>query len=636
MPFRGIHRYPLYSPLHFSSVLILLFCLKDNYVRFRIAAFCGLLCLLCTDLHAQSNELSFSHISARPGEERTVALSGTFVGGMSGLVITVLFNPSVIQVLDVTTATLTEDFTLHSSVSNGRLTIAMASAQSITTVFPEWLLDLHVRVIGAPGAVTGLDLVSVVVNEGEATANTVDGSLTVLREASILGWVLYYADLQAVPNAVLSATGAASISDTTDIAGRYQIGPTPVGDYDIALSRGDGSLAAIDALDAADILRHLIGELTLSPDQSFAADVSGNGVIGTTDAALILRFLVGLESSFPVGSFWQFKPGTMQFQPLIQDEFRNFTAYLMGDVDGSWESAGGTGKRLAATGPSLRLQRLPAAPDRQLELLVRADDLTRMRGGTLEFSYDTDALRALDVERADLGPDFLLVSNLQEPGVLRVAFAGTQALEGSADLLRVVFEERGLRGAPTQVAVASARLNQTDLAPVGLASLSYQLGRPLADVTGDGLVDLDDFFSLLDHMGSDESRFDLNADSVVDMGDIFVLFDELGSGRPKAVALAVQLGLVSQPALPPNAPNPFNSSTVIPYVTSVDGPVSLTVYDLIGQRVRELAAGNMTAGQHAVTWDGRDSSGRAVASGSYILRLQSLAGTASRKVLLLR
>lgn len=626
---------PLYSP-HSTTPPSSQVRQKGNYVRFRIAALCGLLCLFGSEVQAQSNQLSFPDITARPGEERTVALSGTFVGGMSGLVITILFNPSVIQVLDVTTATLTSDFTLQSSVSNGRLTIAMAAAQPVTTVFPEWLLDLHVRVIGAPGTVTGLDLISVVVNEGEATASTVDGSLTIVREASILGWVLYYADLQAVPNVVLTATGAATIADTTDTDGRYQIGPTPVGDYDIEMSRANGSLAAIDALDAADILRHLIGELTLSPDQAFAADVSGNGIIGTTDAALILRFLVGLESGFPAGSFWQFKPGALQFQPLIQDEFRNFTAYLMGDVDGSWDTAGGTGKRLAAATPSLHLQRLPAAQEGKLELLLRAQDLTSMRGGTLELAYDADALRAIEVSRQDLGPEFLLVSNLDQPGVLRLAFAGTAGLQGDAGLVKILFDERGQRGVTTQVAVRSARLNRAGLTPSGLGSLTHELGRPLADVNGDGLIDLSDFFLLIDSIGTYETRYDLNADQVVDMSDIFILFDELGTGRPKAIALAAQLGSVAQPALLPNAPNPFNSSTVIPYEIAVDGQVALHVYDLLGQRVRDLASGDLTAGPYSVTWDGQDNSGHAVASGTYILRLHSPTGVAQRKVLLLR
>ena len=66
-------------------------------MRLRIAALCGLLCLLVSEVQAQGNQISFSHIIARPGEERTIPLDGTFIDGLSGLVVTVLFNPSVIQ-----------------------------------------------------------------------------------------------------------------------------------------------------------------------------------------------------------------------------------------------------------------------------------------------------------------------------------------------------------------------------------------------------------------------------------------------------------------------------------------------------------------------------------------------------------
>ena len=426
-------------------------------MRLRTVVLCGLLCLLGSEVLAQANQLSFAHITARPGEERTVALSGTFVGGMSGLVMAVLFNPSVIQVLDVTSAILTEDFTLRSSVNNGRLTIAMAAAEPISTAFPECILDLHVRVIGAPGAVTGLDIVSAVVNEGETSVTPIDGSLTVVREASILGWVLYYADLQAVLDVVLSATAAAAIDATTDADGRYHIGPTPVGDYDVSLSRGNGPLAAIDALDAADILRHLIGSLALSEGQRFAADVSGNGIIGTTDAGLILRFLVGLESSFPAGSFWQFEPGTLQFQPLIQDEFRNFTAYLMGDVDGSWVTVGGTGKQLISEGPSLSLERIPSGRANRTEVRLEACQLDALRGGTVELRYDARALQVTDIQRIELNNDFLLATNLQDPGVIRIAFAGTDGLDGDASIVRILFDERGRSGQQMAISLRSVR-----------------------------------------------------------------------------------------------------------------------------------------------------------------------------------
>ena len=49
--------------------------------------------------------------------------------------------------------------------------------------------------------------------------------------------------------------------------------------------------------------------------------------------------------------------------------------------------------------------------------------------------------------------------------------------------------------------------------------------------------------------------------------------------------------------------------------------MKLTVYSVTGQIVRELVNGEMNAGRHAVSWDGRDRSGNTVAAGMYLYRL---------------
>ena len=90
--------YPCVNPVSPTASSSLPLC-KRTTVRLRIAALCGLLCLLVSEVQAQGNQISFSHIIVRPGEERTIPLDGTFIDGLSGLVVTVLFNPSVIQVL---------------------------------------------------------------------------------------------------------------------------------------------------------------------------------------------------------------------------------------------------------------------------------------------------------------------------------------------------------------------------------------------------------------------------------------------------------------------------------------------------------------------------------------------------------
>ncbi|RKZ09945.1 hypothetical protein DRQ50_14765, partial [bacterium] len=71
-----------------------------------------------------------------------------------------------------------------------------------------------------------------------------------------------------------------------------------------------------------------------------------------------------------------------------------------------------------------------------------------------------------------------------------------------------------------------------------------------------------------------------------------------------------------------NYPNPFNPSTVIEYSLTREGPVTLTVIDAAGRRVRTLVQGRMAAGEYSVVWDGTDEAGRRVASGVYVYRLR--------------
>ena len=89
------------------------------------------------------------------------------------------------------------------------------------------------------------------------------------------------------------------------------------------------------------------------------------------------------------------------------------------------------------------------------------------------------------------------------------------------------------------------------------------------------------------------------------------------------------------PGLAPNAPNPFNPSTLIPYRLDADGPVRLEIYNLLGQRVRTLVDEAQTAGAYRVHWDARDAAGRRVSSGVYFLRLRYPGGVQTRRMLYL-
>ena len=107
------------------------------------------------------------------------------------------------------------------------------------------------------------------------------------------------------------------------------------------------------------------------------------------------------------------------------------------------------------------------------------------------------------------------------------------------------------------------------------------------------------------------------------------LFDTfLGGG--KLVALP------DSPQLAQNAPNPFNSQTVLAYFLPAASPARVEVFSLSGQRVAVLQQGPQQAGYHRLRWNGRDDAGHPVASGMYLYRLMTEETVLTRKLVLLR
>jgi hypothetical protein len=89
-------------------------------------------------------------------------------------------------------------------------------------------------------------------------------------------------------------------------------------------------------------------------------------------------------------------------------------------------------------------------------------------------------------------------------------------------------------------------------------------------------------------------------------------------------------------ALHQNYPNPFNASTTIKYDLARTARVSIKMYNLLGQEVRTLVRRVETAGYKVVVWDGRDDTGRSVATGLYLCRFEAGNAVHTRKVLLLK
>jgi len=85
-----------------------------------------------------------------------------------------------------------------------------------------------------------------------------------------------------------------------------------------------------------------------------------------------------------------------------------------------------------------------------------------------------------------------------------------------------------------------------------------------------------------------------------------------------------------------NFPNPFNPSTMISFSLKEDADVNLVVYSLLGNKVTTIYSGRASIGRHQFEWNGKNDSGRAVASGIYLYRLEVGLNSLTRKMLLLK
>ncbi|MCG9127703.1 sulfatase-like hydrolase/transferase [Candidatus Poribacteria bacterium] len=183
------------------------------------------------------------------------------------------------------------------------------------------------------------------------------------------------------------------------------------------------------------------------------------------------------------------------------------------------------------------------------------------------------------------------------------------------------------------------------------------------DFNNDGIVDINDLFLISDNFGiesSNRSLFDLNKDGKVDLIDLLIVAAHLGETKtgssPQQFLLQngnfkeiedwihdaqninshssiIKKGIANLESLIKNSveknslhlsnyPNPFNPETWIPYDLEEDADVSIDIHNIKGHIVRHLDIGFQSKGvyrdkSNAGYWNGKNSNGEKVASGTY-------------------
>jgi carboxypeptidase T len=86
----------------------------------------------------------------------------------------------------------------------------------------------------------------------------------------------------------------------------------------------------------------------------------------------------------------------------------------------------------------------------------------------------------------------------------------------------------------------------------------------------------------------------------------------------------------------PVSPNPLGARSVVRFWTSGPTEATLTLYDVQGRLLRTVFSGQVPAGEHLVTWDGRNAYGQRLPAGVYFFRLEAEGKTFTEKAVLLR
>lgn len=174
------------------------------------------------------------------------------------------------------------------------------------------------------------------------------------------------------------------------------------------------------------------------------------------------------------------------------------------------------------------------------------------------------------------------------PGQMRIAMAGASLLNGSGVLVYVVFIVNGSPDDTTTIHFDSLRFNDPGV-----------LAPPFPpDTTIDGL-------------------FTVSHGTDVRDGDGF-------------------FGLPTELTLFQNYPNPFNPVTAIEYALLKNCDVDLTIYDILGQKVRTLVQEFQKIGYYRIEWDGTSEKGVKVASGIYFYRIKAGEFTQSKKMMIVK
>ena len=228
------------------------------------------------------------------------------------------------------------------------------------------------------------------------------------------------------------------------------------------------------------------------------------------------------------------------------------------------------------------------------------------------------------------------------PATLRFASFYTRAVNAGVKLQ--LYDDRGVNGSPGKALLAAPisvipradSWNLVDLSSANLIIASGDFYISLEWTDGSGpYLGYDEEYPYAQRSWSFEggkwANFALDGDPW-DKRDLLI-----GAGLDRATKILTQDGEKPKTfALSPNYPNPFNPMTTLDYEVAELSHVEITIYNLLGQKIKLLLDEMQSPGFYQVRWNGRDQSEQPVAAGIYFCLLKTPQLQIKRRLLLLR
>ncbi len=516
--------------------------------------------------------------------------------------LTFTFDPAIMEPagmnLDGTLVEGTDWMFMYNDPVPGKVLVSLAGTDALSGAGVLVNLEFDVTASAPCGGCTPLEL-GLLLNEGEPCVVVPDTAAYCLPMETIAGCVHYYGcpylgnTEPPVPGVTVFLEGATLDTAVTDEAGCYELDACLDSCYIITPTKqGDGG--AITSLDAALIMRYMVCleslkycpivpmemyDSTYCPadtvyPQRVVADVSGSGMITSFDASIILRYVVGMDVSEYLVGEWRFYCDSISVCPLSGSiDGQDFVAVLYGDVSGNW---GGPTPASGGSEAVIAIENVVGSPGDLVHVPVYIHNGDGFYGLDFKVAHDAGVVTVESVELGDIADGCLMEYDVK-PGMVHIAMASSQGFVGDG-----------------VVCVITYRVAEDP----GVSSTAFRIRQARAD-------------EYVDYLVAQDGK---------------LLLESAGTKPTVPVAFALY----------PVEPNPVSGMALLRFDVGELSHVRLTIHDVRGRLVRGLVDEIKTPNSYAILWDATDERGNPLPTGVYFVRLEAGSHIANSKVIITR